>query len=72
MVAARRYYRYLPGVPALILYGVNSLMDFRQVLRTPLFLVLLGICERCTYKDLGVDGRSSAMKGNNPYEMGKI
>lgn len=43
--AFARYRRYLPGVLALVLYGLNSLVSFQQVLSTPLFFLLLGICE---------------------------
>lgn len=43
--ALRRYRRYLPGMLALAMYGVNSLVSFQQVMSTPLFFLMLGICE---------------------------
>ena len=45
IAAARRYYNFMPGVLALALYGVNSLVSFQQVMSTPLFFVMMGICE---------------------------
>lgn len=45
VTAFKRYKNYLPGVLALVLYGVNSLVSFQQVLSTPLFFLMLGICE---------------------------
>lgn len=45
VAAIRRYRRYLPGMLALAMYGVNSLVSFQQVLSTPLFFLMLGICE---------------------------
>lgn len=45
LTALRRYKGYLPGVFALVLYSVNSLVSFQQVTSTPLFFLMLGICE---------------------------
>lgn len=45
VTSVRRYRRYLPGLLALAMYGVNSLVSFQQVLSTPMFFLLLGICE---------------------------
>lgn len=45
ITAVRRYHRFLPGVLVLALYGMNSLVSFQQVMSTPLFFVMLGICE---------------------------
>ena len=41
----KRYRRYLPGILALSMYGMNSLVSFQQVLSTPLFFLMLGLCE---------------------------
>lgn len=68
IAAARRYYRYLPGVLALILYGVNSLVSFQQVLNTPLFFVMLGICEYCVRKDFETE-RETLNKSHLPQLM---
>ena len=43
--ALKRYRGYLPGILALAMYGANSLVSFQQVLSTPLFFLMLGICE---------------------------
>lgn len=43
--ALKRYRVYLPGMLALAMYGVNSLVSFQQVMSTPLFFLMLGICE---------------------------
>jgi len=40
-----RYRRYLPGLLALVLYGVVSLTGFQQVLSTPFLFLALGIAE---------------------------
>ena len=45
VAAVRRYRGCLPGILALSLYGANSLVSFEQVLSTPLFFLMLGICE---------------------------
>lgn len=45
VAAIRRYRLSLPGMLAVIMYGVNSLVSFQQVLSTPLFFLMLGICE---------------------------
>ena len=45
IAAFRRYRNYFPGILALAMYGVNSLVSFQQVLSTPLFFLMLGICE---------------------------
>lgn len=47
----RRYRHYLPGVLALSMYGVNSLVSFQQVLSTPMFFLMLGICEYSARKN---------------------
>lgn len=54
VVGLRRYRGYLPGVMALILYGVVSLTGFQQVLSTPCLFLALGIAEsvRRTSKDV--------------------
>ncbi len=58
VAAVRRYRRYLPGMLALAMYGANSLVSFQQVLSTPLFFMMLGICEynvrRSERKDQGL------------------
>lgn len=51
VAALRRYRRYLPGMLALAMYGVNSLVSFQQVLSTPLFFLMLGICEYSVRKE---------------------
>ncbi len=40
-----RYRRYLPGLLALVLYGVVSLTGFQQVLSTPFLFFALGMAE---------------------------
>ena len=45
IAAVRRYRKSLPGVLVLALYGVSSLVSFQQVMSTPLFFIMLGICE---------------------------
>ena len=50
VTAVRRYRRSLAGMLALVMYGVNSLVSFQQVLSTPLFFLMLGICEYCARK----------------------
>lgn len=45
IAAVRRYRKFLPGVLVLALYGVSSLVSFQQVMSTPLFFIMLGICE---------------------------
>lgn len=45
IAAFRRYRHYFPGILALAMYGVNSLVSFQQVLSTPMFFLMLGICE---------------------------
>lgn len=44
-VSLIQYRRYLPGMLALAMYGINSLVSFQQVLSTPLFFLMLGLCE---------------------------
>ena len=41
----RRYRKYLPGLLALILYGVVSMTGFQQVLSTPYLFLVLGLSE---------------------------
>lgn len=43
--ALRRYRGMMLGVMVLVLYGVNSLFSFQQVLNAPLLFLVLGICE---------------------------
>lgn len=45
VAALRRYRLSLSGMLAIIMYGVNSLVSFQQVVSTPLFFLMLGICE---------------------------
>ena len=68
IAAARRYRRYLPGVLLLILYGVNSLVSFQQVLNTPLFFVMLGICEYFVRKDIERE-REPLDKSHLPHDL---
>lgn len=52
----RRYRGMLLGVFALILYGINSLFGFQQVMSTPFLFLVLGICEyRCRNKGETID-----------------
>lgn len=57
ITAFKRYKSYLPGVLALCLYGVNSLVSFQQVLSTPMFFLMLGICEY-TVKKQGLTNKN--------------
>ncbi|MCH5344202.1 MAG: O-antigen ligase family protein [Acetatifactor sp.] len=43
--ALKRYRGMLLAVFALVLYGVNSLVSFQQVLNAPVLFVALGLCE---------------------------
>lgn len=43
--ALRRYRGMMLAVLVLAMYGVHSLVSFQQVLNTPLFFAVLGICE---------------------------
>lgn len=55
----RRYRRLLPGILALVMYGVASLTGFQQCLSTPLLFLMLGICE-------------NRIRGEKQHEMGKV
>lgn len=50
-VSLMQYRRYLPGMLTLAMYGINSLVSFQQVLSTPLFFLMLGICEYTLRRD---------------------
>lgn len=43
--AFKRYRGMLLGIFAIVLYGIASLTGFQQVLNTPLFFLVLGLCE---------------------------
>jgi hypothetical protein len=43
--ALRRYNGMLLGITAVLLYFVNSMVSFQQVLNAPIFFVILGLCE---------------------------
>jgi hypothetical protein len=43
--AVRRYKGMMLGLAAILLYFVNSLVSFQQVLNAPLFFIVLGLCE---------------------------
>lgn len=43
--AFRRYRGMMLGVMVLILYGINSVFSFQQVMSTPLLFLVLGMCE---------------------------
>ncbi len=43
--AFRRYRGMMVGVMVLLLYGINSLFSFQQVMNTPFLFLVLGICE---------------------------
>lgn len=45
LCAFRRYRGMMLGVMVLILYGINSVFSFQQVVSTPLLFLVLGICE---------------------------
>lgn len=51
VLSLMQYRRYLPGVLALAMYGINSLVSFQQVLSTPLFFLMLGLCEYTLRRD---------------------
>lgn len=36
---------YYVGIMAILLYGVNSLVSFQQVLNAPILFLILGMCE---------------------------
>lgn len=55
----RRYRSCLPGILALVMYGVASLTGFQQCLSTPLLFLMLGMCE-------------NRIRGEKQYEMGKV
>lgn len=43
--ALKRYRGMMLGVMVLLLYGINSLFSFQQVMSTPFLFLVLGICE---------------------------
>lgn len=43
--AGKRYRGMMLGVMVLVLYGINSLFSFQQVMSTPFLFLTLGICE---------------------------
>lgn len=55
----KRYRRYLPGILAVVMYGVASLVGFQQCMSTPLLFLILGMCE-------------GSFEGEKRYEMGEI
>ena len=61
--AVRRYRGSLAGMLGLVLYGVNSLVSFQQVMSTPLFFLLLGICESVVRRQ--ENERSAAERGED-------
>ncbi len=71
IAALKRYRRFMPGMLALILYCVNSLVSFQQVLSTPLIFVMLGICE---YRQRVMENKISRLDGGtgDSYEVDKI
>lgn len=50
----KRYRKYLPGLLALLLYGVVSATGFQQVLSTPYLFLTLGIAESVRRKEVSV------------------
>lgn len=64
LTAFRRYRHYLPGILALAMYGANSLVSFQQVLNTPMFFLMLGICEYSVSRQRRQNVRQ--------YEVGEI
>lgn len=67
--AVRRYRRFFPGVLVLAMYGINSLVSFQQVLSTPLFFLMLGICEYSVRKEIAYAAGAAEKR---KYEVGKI
>ena len=51
ITALKRYRRHLSGILTLVMYGVNSLVSFQQVMSTPLFFLMLGISEYCLRRE---------------------
>ncbi len=49
MSAFRRYRGMLLGIMVLVLYGVNSIFSFQQVMNAPFLFLVMGICES-TYR----------------------
>ena len=45
LTALRKYSRNSMAIMLLFTYGMHSLISFQQVLNTPFFFLLLGICE---------------------------
>lgn len=64
VTATRRYRCCLTGMLALVMYGVNSLVSFQQVLSTPIFFMILGICEYSVSRERRQNVRQ--------YEVGEI
>lgn len=58
-IGSIRRYRKLPlGMLVIAMYGINSLISFQQVLSTPLFFMVLGMCEyhmRNQDKEMDID-----------------
>lgn len=53
--AYRRYKGMMLAVLVLAMYGIHSLVSFQQVLNTPLFFGVLGICEATLRRKMGVN-----------------
>ena len=52
----KRYKGMLLGVLVLGMYGIHSLVSFQQVLNTPFFFLLLGLCEnQCRKREISMD-----------------
>lgn len=45
LTALRKYRRNSMAIMLLFTYGMHSLISFQQVLNTPFFFLLLGVCE---------------------------
>lgn len=58
--AYRRYKGMMLAVLVLAMYGVHSLVSFQQVLNTPLFFGVLGICEATRRRKMGVNHLTEA------------
>lgn len=66
--AAKRYKGMLLGVLVLGMYGMHSLVSFQQVLNTPLFFLVLGMCEnRCRSTGMSVESSDGTVKKAEKY-----
>lgn len=66
--AWKRYKGMLLGVLLLGMYGIHSLVSFQQVLNTPLFFLVLGMCEnQCRSVGMSVENSDGTIEKVEKY-----